>query len=370
MPTWTHTTPAQRVIAGRGVATDPLVLRAVLRDLGLRRVVLVTSGGRLDTEETEAVIGALGAALAGSSGEVRAGLPSGSAQAVLAAVRDADPDGVVSLGGGSCVDAAKAAAFFHERRAGAPGTVLLDRPLLPHVAIPTTYVGAELNGTFAIVDEHTRVRREAGGTTTAPSVVLHDAALAAVTPVELTAATAVAALAHAAEALVAPDRSPEAEALALAGAQRLASVLPLVVDTHDDLLVREDLATGAHLAARALQHASMGPAHGIAEVLAAQTAVPYSHALAVLLAPALRLLQDVDPVPLDRLADVLGSDDAATAVDELVERVGLPGSLSVLGIQQDDLPTVARAAVTSPRVSGGPRSLTESGVLDLLQAAW
>ena len=65
-------------------------------------------------------------------------------------------DAVVSFGGGSCADLGKAVCFFTEQEAGTPGASFADRPALPHVAIPTTYSGAELTPFFGMTDPATR----------------------------------------------------------------------------------------------------------------------------------------------------------------------------------------------------------------------
>ena len=71
-------------------------------------------------------------------------------------------DGIVSFGGGSCADLAKAVAFFTEQEAGTPGASFFDRPVVPHVAIPTTYSGAELTSGFGMTDPRTRQKSGAG----------------------------------------------------------------------------------------------------------------------------------------------------------------------------------------------------------------
>ena len=139
-------------------------------------------------------------------------------------------DAVVSFGGGSAMDLGKAIVFFTEQEAGAPGTTYLDRPALPHVAIPTTYSGAEITMFFGMTDERTRTKGGGGGPTTAPVAVVYDPELTVGTPVQVTAETSLNALAHCVEAAYAVQRSPEAEAVALAGARAIHDALPRVVD--------------------------------------------------------------------------------------------------------------------------------------------
>ena len=125
--------------------------------------MLVTTAGRLASPDGERVVRLLGRNLETTFAEVESHVPVPLVQqAVLQARRDA-VDVVVSFGGGSCADLGKAVCFFLEQEAGMPGATHLDRPVLPHVSIPTTYSGAELTPFFGMTDPATRQKQGAGG---------------------------------------------------------------------------------------------------------------------------------------------------------------------------------------------------------------
>ena len=127
--------------------------------------MLVTTAGRLASPDGERVVRLLGRNLETTFAEVESHVPVPLVQqAVLQARRDA-VDVVVSFGGGSCADLGKAVCFFLEQEAGMPGATHLDRPVLPHVSIPTTYSGAELTPFFGMTDPATRQKQGAGGPT-------------------------------------------------------------------------------------------------------------------------------------------------------------------------------------------------------------
>ena len=81
---------------------------------------------------------------------------------------------------------------------------------------------------------------------------MYDPLLTLSTPVRVSAETGMNALAHCVEAVYSPRRTPEAEAIALAGVRRLARALPAVVDDPDDVEARTDALAGAALAGRSL----------------------------------------------------------------------------------------------------------------------
>ena len=175
-------------------------------------------------------------------------------------------DGIVSFGGGSAADTAKAVCFFTEQEQGQPGASFSDRPVLPHVAITTTYSGAELTPFFGMTDPATRQKSGAGGPTIAPMAAFYDPSLTLTTPARVSAETGMNALAHCVEVTWSPSRTPGGRGHRLAGAARIVDALPRVVDDPDDLGARTDMLQGSILAGRCLQNASMGVHHGLAQL--------------------------------------------------------------------------------------------------------
>jgi alcohol dehydrogenase len=171
-PSWSQADPAQRLRFGAGVVAE---LPVVLRELGLRRVLLVTSAGRAESEDGERVRATLGRALAETFAGVDPHLPADAVREAFAAAQGAGVDGVVTMGGGSVVDCGKAVAFFVEQQAGTPGQSVLDRPAVVHVAVPTTYTPAVLTGAFTVTDPHTRTKAMTGTLTSAPALFRFEA---------------------------------------------------------------------------------------------------------------------------------------------------------------------------------------------------
>jgi alcohol dehydrogenase class IV len=201
---WTHTALAQQVVFGSGSLAQ---LPDLVRTIGARRALLVTTAGRLASPEGDRVVAALGRSLASTFSEVASHVPVPLVQqAVLQARRDAI-DLVVSFGGGSCADLGKAVCFFLEQEAGMPGSSHVDRPLVPHLSIPTTYSGAELTPFFGMTDPSTRQKQGAGGPTSAPIIAVYDPDLTLSTPARVSAETGMNALAHCVEAAWSPTRA-------------------------------------------------------------------------------------------------------------------------------------------------------------------
>ena len=368
MRPWTHTSFTQQLVFGRGAITRvPDLLKAI----GVRRVLLVTTQGRNDSDDGARVRAALGSALASTFAEVESHVPVPLVQrAVQQARRDA-VDAVVSFGGGSCADLGKAVCFFTEQEAGTPGASFVDRPALPHVAVPTTYSGAELTGAFGMTDPAARQKTGAGGPTITPIGAIYDPELTLSTPPRVSAETGMNALAHCVEVVYSPKRTPEAEAIGLAGANRIFQALPLVVDDPGDVEVRASMLEGAALAGRCLHNGTMGVHHGLSQLVGGRTGIPHGLANAMILPHAMRFNGVAAYDELERLGEAIGaSEDAASAVADLVKRLGLPSGLGECGVMLDDLDAVARMSQSNHNVRNNVRPVSEDEAREILAAAY
>jgi maleylacetate reductase len=364
---WTHTALAQQIVFGSG-AVDRLP--ELVRTTGARKALLVTTAGRLASPEGQRLVAALGRSLVSTFAEVASHVPVPLVQqAVLQARRDG-VDLVVSFGGGSCADLGKAVCYFLEQEAGMPGASHVDRPLVAHISIPTTYSGAELTPFFGMTDPATRQKQGAGGPTSAPLIAVYDPELTLSTPARVSAETGMNALAHCVEAAWSPFRTPEAEAIALAGITRVHGALPEVVADPGDLDARARMLAGACLAGRCLLNAGMGVHHGLSQLVGGRTGIPHGLANAVLLAHCIRFNAEAVPEEVGRIAAALGADDAAAAVDGLRARIGLPGTLREAGVAEEELDAVARLSQSNHNVGRNPRAVSEADARGILQSAW
>lgn len=366
MTAWVHTGYAQRIVFGAGTVDR---IAEVVRETGARRVMLVTTAGRLTSPGGERLVSRLGRLVGATFAETRSHVPTTLVQHAVSQARAEGVDGIVSFGGGSCADLGKAVCFFLEQEAGTPGASYLHRPALPHVSVPTTYSGAELTPFFGMTDEATRQKSGAGGPTIAPVAAIYDPELTLDTPGRVSAETGMNALAHGVECAWSPSRTPEAEAVALACIQRVASSLPAVIERPLDIGPRTVMLEGAALGGRCLQNAGMGVHHGLSQLVGGRTGIAHGLANAVILAHAIRFNADV--VDLSRIGPALGDrDDPAGAVDRLRDAIGLPGRLSETGVGEDDLDAVARLSQRNPNVKNNPKPVSEDDARAILDAAF
>lgn len=364
---WTHTSAAQQVRFGAGRRRE---LPELLRDLGVANALLVTTAGRAESDEGQALARSVGTRLGSTFAEVQSHVPAPLVQAAHLQARRDGVDGVISFGGGSCADLGKAVCFFAEQEAGTPGASFADRPALPHVSLPTTYSGAELTPFFGMTDPSTRQKSGAGGPTIAPDAVIYDSELSASTPPHVRAGTGLNALAHCVEIVWSPHRTPEAEAIGLFGAGTIFDALPAAVADPDDEAAAVAMLEGACLAGRCLTNGSMGVHHGLAQVLGGRTGIPHGTSNALLLAHSIRFNAEAVPDQVRRIGAAIGApDDPAGAVADLVARLGLPSGLAAVGVTEEDIDAVARLSQANGSVQANPRPVSEEDARDILTAA-
>ena len=363
---WIHTGYAQRVTFGAG-AVDTIA--DVVKETGARRVMLVTTEGRLASPGGDCLTRKLGRVIGSTFAETRSHVPTTTVQEAVSQARSEGVDGIVSFGGGSCADLGKAVCFFLEQEAGTPGASYLHRAALPHVSVPTTYSGAELTPFFGMTDEATKQKSGSGGPTIAPVAAIYDPELTLDTPGQVGAETGMNALAHGVECAWSPSRTPEAEAIALACIQRVAIALPEVIERPLDIGPRTLMLEGAALGGRCLQNAGMGVHHGLSQLVGGRTGIAHGLANAVILAHAIRF--NADAVDLSGIGAALGDvDDPAGAVDRLRASIGLPGRLSEVGLDEDDIDAVARLSQRNHNVKNNPKPVTEDDARAILEAAF
>ncbi len=368
---WAHTGYAQRIHFGAG-SLD--VLGDICDELGLGRLLVVTTEGRRASAAGQRLLDVLGARAASVFDGVRSHVPRTTVDAAVAQGDAAAVDGVVSFGGGSCADLGKAVCWTAEQRAApAAGTKPLtytDRPALLHVSIPTTYSGAELTPFFAMTDEAARHKSGAGAPTLAPRAAVYDPVITLDTPVRVSAETGMNALAHGVECAYSPARTPEAEAVALACVERVAAALPAVVDDPGDLDARTAILEGAVLGGRCLQNAGMGVHHGLSQLLGGRTGLPHGLVNAIVLPHAMRFNAGAVGSAASRIGAALADEaDAAGAIERLRQRVGLPASLGECGVTMRDVEAVAGMSSSNGNVRANPRPVSDDDALAILAAA-
>ncbi|MFF0732634.1 maleylacetate reductase [Streptomyces chartreusis] len=330
--------------AGAAVSATP----GEVERLGLRRVLVVCGTRGADT--ARAVADALGPACAGLHDQARMHVPAEVADAAVRAARAVGADGCVAVGGGSSIGLGKAIAL---------------RTGLPLIAVPSTYSGSEMTPVWGLTENG--VKRTGRDAKVLPRSVVYDPELTLSLPVPLSVTSGVNAIAHAVEALYAPDTSPLIALMAEEGVRAMAGALPAVASDPASRAARGRALYGAWLCGSCLGATTMGLHHKLCHVLGGTFGLPHAETHTVVLPYALGYNASAAPEAAAAVARALDAADAPTALWELAGRLGAPRSLAELGLTEADLATAAEQVTN--QAYANPRPVTADGVLAVLRAA-
>jgi alcohol dehydrogenase class IV len=371
---------AQRVVFGVDGIHE---LGAELERLGRKRPLVVCSWRRRRSDEFRHLAGGLGMTPNVFQG-AEEHVPRHVVEAAWRAAREQEADAIVSFGGGSTIDLGKAVAFIarnglealdaaHDLAAApAPtGAQASGPPALAHVAVQTTYSGAEASGCF-FVSERQESRRLAG-TGIRPDVVVGDPSLTLTLPWKPTGGTGMTALANCVEGLTSHARTERTDSLAVRAARSIAGLLPIVSKSPDRVRERGEMMGAAYVAGMVSDLVGKALHQTVCIGLGARTGAPHGVAGAILLPYVMRLNLEAEEEGLARFAEAVGARDpagAADAMEAMAARLGLPPRLREVGVFEQDLESVAAWTADRPEMRQGPRHVSVDHVLAILRAAW
>ncbi|OBC07010.1 maleylacetate reductase [Mycobacterium sp. 852013-50091_SCH5140682] len=321
-----------------------------LDEIGLRRVLVLCSPSQKDTGEL--VASALGDRSVGMRADAVMHVPARVAERAQAEAIALGADGCVTVGGGSAIGLGKAIALKHG---------------LPIVAVPTTYAGSEMTPVWGMTTDG---RKETGrDPKVLPHSVIYDPELTTSLPIPMSVTSGINAMAHAVEALYAPDSTPIISLMAEEGVRALAAALPVIVTDGADPEGRHQALYGAWLCGATLGATTMSLHHKLCHALGGTLNLSHSGTHSVVLPYALAFNEPYAPAAAAALSRALGvASSPADRLWQLSRELGAPHSLAELGMQEYDVDHIADEVTR--RFYGNPRPITRDSVRDLLSAAW
>lgn len=345
--TFTYQSLPMRVVMGPGVLGR---LADEIDSAGLKRVLVLCSPPQQALGEAVAEL--IGHRAVGVHPHARMHVPVESATAAGDRAAELGADGCVAVGGGSAIGLGKAIALQHD---------------LKIIAVPTTYAGSEMTSVWGLTENsHKRTGKDPR---VLPVSVLYDPELTLSLPAAASAISGMNAIAHAVEALYAPDASPVISLMAEEGVRALAVALPALVANGRDLPARTEAQYGAWLCGACLGATTMSLHHKLCHALGGTLNLPHAETHTVVLPHALAYNQPAAPEAVASLGRALGgAADPATALWDLARHLDAPRSLRELGMEEDDFGHIVEQALASPYAN--PRQVTAEGISGLLSRAW
>jgi len=313
----------------------------------------------------------------------------GNVQAGLDMLQQHGCDCLVSLGGGSSHDCAKAIALLAanggtlaDYDASTKGLNVSHKPQLPLMAINTTAgTGSEVTRASVITDEARHIKMTVVDHHLVPLISVNDPQLMMGMPAALTAATGMDALTHAVESYVSVLANPMTDAWGIQAIQLIATHLRAAVADGSNQAAREGMAWAQMMAGMAFNNASLGYVHSMAHQLGGQYDLPHGVCNAILLPHVEQFNATVCAARLRDVAAALGENvqgmdeaqgaaTAIAAIRRLSADVGIPAGWGALGGKREDIPLLAANALLDGCSFTNPKQATQQEIEALFEAAF
>ena len=302
-------------------------------------------------------------------------------------------DGVIAVGGGSVMDAAKAIRLLTTHApplepyyVDSDGANKIRDDMPPLICVPTTSgTGSEVSQGAVITDTSLRTtdrwRKRAIITRfNMANLALLDPVLTVKMPPTLTTATGMDAITHGIEAYVATKHHPIAEGVALQALKMLGENIRTAYHNGENIVARGEMLLASCMAAFSFQK-GLGAVHSIAHQLSTDAPIPHGVANAILLP---HVMEFNLPHVIEKYADVADAlgvnlegmskgEAACAAIDEIRElnaELNMPTGLGEAGLDREKIPKLAADAMLDHCYKLNPRQCTEQDMLHLLEAAF
>ncbi|MBP8251073.1 MAG: iron-containing alcohol dehydrogenase [Herpetosiphon sp.] len=361
---------------------------AELAGLNVSKAFIVTDAGLVKSglvdklkaalEESVEVVGVYGDVPPNSSVTV---VEEAAAQA-----RDAGADVLIALGGGSPIDTAKGMRIVITEGGNLldyEGVNVLERPLIPMVAIPTTAgTGSEVSNFAVIKDDENHVKLSFTSPYLAPELAIIDPQMTASLPPHLAAATGMDALTHAIETYVSTENEPMSDALAIGAIEIISNYLrDATHNGKENEEARGQMLIASTMAGIAFTNGYLGAVHALAHATGGHFPVHHGLANSIFLPHVIKFNAQTQAERYSRIARAFGINtggrnrddvinDLINGITQLAQDCGLPIRLRDVGVPEDALPMLADQAFSDGALYHNPIEATAEDLLELFRAAY
>ncbi|MCK1738569.1 iron-containing alcohol dehydrogenase [Bradyrhizobium sp. 138] len=340
--------------------------------LGANRAFLMVSGTlNRQTDEIEQIKHALGSRCAGMFDAMPAHTPREAVIAATHAAREVNADLIVTVGGGSITDGAKAVQLclangitdidgIERIRVHKGVAPQMTAPTVRQISVPTTIAGGEFSAIAGVTDRTTHVKQMLRHPLLVPRATILDPGITVHTPEWLFLSTGVRAVDHCVEAICSRETHPYADAQAVKGLAMLADALPRVKADPSDLDARMDAQIGTWLSMGALAAGvPMGASHGIGYVLGGAFDVPHGYTSCVMLPAVMRWNARDNAERQMIVAAAMGfpGHNAADVLDAFIRSLGMPRSLTEVHVLPEHFDAIAEQAMRTNWIPRNPRKI-------------
>jgi alcohol dehydrogenase len=356
------------------------------KNLGARKVMVVTDPGVIAAGWTQDVIASLEAANLDYT-VFSAVTSNPKAEEVMAGAERYRSEGcnaIVAVGGGSSIDCAKGIGIVSSSKKNILEFEGVDKVELsspPLICVPTTAgSSADVSQFCIITDNKKKVKIAIVSKMVVPDVALIDPVTTTTLTADLTACTGLDALCHAIEAFVSTAHSPITDSHALQAIHLIIANLVKTIKDPDNIVLRGRMMLASLEAGLAFSNASLGAVHAMAHSLGGLLDCPHGECNAILLPYVIEFNFDAVPeryreigeamgLDLDGLASAEVKSSIVSALLHLVEATGETYTLSGMGVKRDDLPKLAENAIIDACIFTNPRQMSRKDIEAIYEKA-
>lgn len=347
---------------------------------GITKPLLVTDKGLASMEITIKTLDLLEAAGLGRGifSEVDPNPTDKNAEEGVKFYREGGFDGVIAFGGGSGLDLGKVIAFMAGQTRplwdfediGDWWTRADADAIAPIIAVPTTAgTGSEVGRASVITNSTTSEKKIIFHPKMMPAVVICDPELTVGMPKFITAGTGLDAFAHCVEAFSSPHYHPMSQGIALEGMRLVKEYLPRAYENGTDIEARAHMMSAAAMGATAFQK-GLGAIHAISHPVGAIYHTHHGTTNAVCMPAVLQFNKSAIEDRFERASAYLGIEGGfegfCAYVDALNTSMGVPKTLTELGVKDPDIDRLVRDALADPSTGGNPIKMTEKNTKELI----
>ena len=349
---------------------------------GIKRPLLVTDRGLASMDITARVLDLLDEAGLGRAmfADVDPNPNEKNALAGVKAYNEGGHDGVVAFGGGSGLDLGKLVAFLAGQTRpiwdfediGDWWTRADASAIAPIVAVPTTAgTGSEVGRASVITNSVTQEKKIIFHPKFMPTVVICDPELTVGMPDFITAGTGLDAFAHCFEAICSPHYHPMSQGIAMEGMSLVKQYLHRAYTDGTDMEARAHMMSAALMGATAFQK-GLGAIHALSHPIGAMYHTHHGTTNAVCMPAVLQFNKPAITDVVEQAARFLniegGFDGFCAYVDLLNASLGIPQTLTALGVKDPDIDRIVAGALNDPSTGGNPVEMTAENTRKLLLA--
>lgn len=357
-----------------------------LQGLGLAHILIVTDPGVKGAGLLDSIYASLDKAgiLFEEVSNIMANPRSEDINQIAQCYRHKGIDGLLAVGGGSAMDAAKAISLLltHKGRIeDYEGSFTLKHAIPPIVAIPTTAgTGSEVTCFSVITDTARHFKMSVLDYRVGPVLALLDSNITDTLPSSIAAATGMDALTHAIEAYTCRVSNPISDGLALHAIRLIGQFLKPAVLDPENFVAREQMLVASLIAGMAFGNADVASVHCISEAIGGLYDTPHGVGNAIFLPFVFDHNRDADIVRHAHVAYALGIDHSLAPTDaaqaavghlfQMTKDLGIPSFSEVKGVREEDFMIIAEKSKQNFSDASNAKAMSVEAYHDIITTAY